>query len=262
MISLGPFALALERLFAILGILLFMAAASWIDRRQGGGSEKAAWRALLVGVLAARLGFVAQNWPAFAVDPATILYVWQGGFSPFAGLSAAAIMLVLSLWTSRARLPMALAFAASAAAAIAATSLFLAAAQRPFPPGLVLHSLDGEARPLDSYRGKPMVINLWATWCPPCRREMPMLAEEAARSPVPILLVNQGEEAAKLRAWLQGEGLTPAPVLIDRDQRLAAATGSTGLPATLFVDSKGVIREVHVGEISRAALLAGLRTLD
>jgi len=157
---------------------------------------------------------------------------------------------------------MGIAFAGSAAAALAATSLFLASAQRPLPQGLVLHSLVDEASALDDRKGKPFVINLWASWCPPCRREMPMLVEEAARSPVPILLVNQGEDAQRVRDWLQGQNLAPANVLLDRDQSAAAAIGSAGLPATLFVDSKGVIRELHVGEISRAALLAALRKLE
>lgn len=262
MISLGPLALALERLFAVLGIIVFLTAANWICRRHGKDSEKAAWRALLVGLLAARLGFAGQNWPAFAVEPLTILYVWQGGFSPLVGLTAAAITLGLSLRRTPALLPMGIAFTGSAAAALAATALFLTSAHKPLPQGLVLHSLAGEARSLDERRGKPLVINLWASWCPPCRREMPMLIEEATRLPMPILLINQGEDAERVRAWLQGQKLAPANVLLDPDQRAAAAIGSAGLPATLFIDSKGVIRELHVGEISRAALLAGMRELD
>ncbi|ABQ70078.1 MULTISPECIES: TlpA disulfide reductase family protein [Sphingomonadales] len=262
MISVGPLALALERLFAVLGIVAFMAAASWIGRRHGKDSDKAAWRALLVGLVAARAGFVGQNWSAFAVEPLSIFYVWQGGFFPLAGLAAAAISLVLSLRRSPALFPTGMAFVGSAAAALIATSLFLASSQRPLPQGLVLHSLAGEASALDDRKGKPFVINLWASWCPPCRREMPMLIEEAARSPVPILLANQGEDATKVRTWLDGQRLTSAHILLDSDQSAAAAIGSAGLPATLFVDSKGVIRELHVGEISRAALLAGLRELD
>ena len=97
MISVGPLALALERLFAVLGIMAFMAAASWIGRRHGKDSGKAAWRALLAGLIAARASFVAQNWSAFAFEPLSVLYVWQGGFSTPVGLLAAAISLVLSL---------------------------------------------------------------------------------------------------------------------------------------------------------------------
>lgn len=259
MISIGPLALALERLFAVLGIA-FMAAANWIARRHGKDSDKAAWRALLVGLVAARAGFVGQNWPAFAVEPLSIFHVWQGGFS-LAGLAIAAITLALSLRRSPALLPTGMAFVGSAAAALIATSLFLASTQ-PLPQGLVLHSLAGEASALDDRKGKPFVVNLLASWCPPCQREMPMLIEEAARSPAPILLANQGEDPEKVRAWLDMQGLGSAHVLLDRDQNVAGAINSAGLPATLFVDSKGLIRELHGGEISRAALLARLRELD
>jgi thiol-disulfide isomerase/thioredoxin len=252
----------LERLFAVLGVVAFMAAANWIGRRHGADSDKAAWRALLAGFIAARLGFVAQNWSAFAVDPLSILYLWQGGFSPLIGLAAAAIVLVASLRRSRALAPLGLAFVGCAGATLAATALFLASAQRPLPQGIVLQSLDGGTSPLDDHRGRPFVVNLWATWCPPCQREMPMMVAEAARSTVPILLVNQGEDADKVRAWLDGKRLASAHVHLDSNQSATTAIGSTGLPATLFVDSKGVIRALHVGEISRAALLAGLRDLE
>lgn len=262
MISVGPLTLALERLFAVLGIIAFMAAANRIGQNRGADSDKAAWRALIAGLVVARLGFVAQNWSAFAVERPSIFYVWQGGFSPLFGLAAAAVVLVMSLRRSRALLPLGIAFAGCAGATLAATALFLASAQRPLPPGIVLQSLDGGTSALDERRGKPFVVNLWATWCPPCQREMPMLVEEAARSAVPVLLVNQGEGAARVRAWLRDQGLTAAHVLLDRDQRAGIAIGLTGLPVTLFIDSKGVIRSTHVGEISLAALLAGLRDLE
>lgn len=61
MISIGPLALALERLIAVLGIIIFMIAASWISRRHGKDSDKAAWYALLIGLAFARVGYVVQN---------------------------------------------------------------------------------------------------------------------------------------------------------------------------------------------------------
>lgn len=262
MISIGPLALALERLIAVLGIIIFMIAASWISRRHGKDSDKAAWYALLIGLAFARVGYVVQNWSSYALDPLNILYIWQGGFSPLIGLAAAAIALVLFLRKSSALLPMGLALTGSAAAALIASSLFIISAEQPLPQGLEFQSLSGEVSALDDRKGKPFVINLWATWCPPCRREMPMMVEEAARSPVPIILANQGEDVAKVKEWLDSQRLTSADVLLDQNQSAIAAIGSAGLPATLFVDSKGIIRAQHVGEISRAALLAGIRDLE
>lgn len=262
MISVGPVALALERLFAVLGIIIFMIATGWIARKHGNKVDTAAWRALLVGLVASRMGFVTQNWPAFAREPLSVLYIWQGGFSPLAGLTVAAIFLVLSLRRSPALLPTVMAFIASATAALLATAVFLTSAQRPFPQGLIIRSLAGEARALDDRKGRPFIVNLWATWCGPCQREMPMMIEEAARSPVPILLVNQGEDAPTVQRWLSSRGLPPAHIHLDSNQVVAAASGVAGLPATLFVDGKGFIQELHVGEISRAALLGGLRNLE
>lgn len=262
MISIGPLALAIERLIAVLGILAFITAAHWLGRKHGKGCENGAWRALIVGLIAARAGFVAQNWPAYAAEPLTVLYVWQGGFSPLIGLAGAAIVLALTLRRSPAILPMGIALAGCGALAFIATTVFVTSAQRPLPPGLIVHSLTGEPHSLDEWEGKPLVINLWATWCPPCRREMPMMVEEAARSPIPILLVNQGESADQVRLWLAVQRLSPAQALLDANHGIAAATGSAGLPATLFIDSKGMIRTLHVGEISRAALLADMRELD
>lgn len=262
MISIGPIAMALERLIAVLGIAIFIAAAHWISRKHGKLCETAAWRALILGLVAARAGFVVQNWPAYAAEPATIPYVWQGGFSALTGLTAATIVLFLSLRGSRALAAMSIAFAGTAAAALMAITLFTTSAQHPLPQGLIVHSLAGEAHALDDWNGEPVVINLWATWCPPCRREMPMMVEEAQGSPMPILLVNQGESADKVRLWLEEQRLAPDHIMLDTRQTVSAATGSTGLPTTLFIDSSGVIRALHVGEISRAALLAGMRELD
>ncbi|MGE4322629.1 MAG: redoxin domain-containing protein [Sphingobium sp.] len=262
MISLGPLALAMERMIAILGIFAFLSAAGWTGRRHGKIAETAAWMALLAGVLVARLAFVVQNWPAFAAEPATILFVWQGGFAPLPGLAAAGIVLLLLLRGTPALRAMGIAFAVIAATSLAVSALLLGVAQRPLPPDIVVHSLAGDTSVLDARDGRPVVINLWATWCGPCQREMPMLVEEAGRSSVPILLVNQGEAPARVRAWLAARGLSPVHIRLDPGQRAAAAVGARGLPTTLFVDGRGMIREVHVGEISRAALLAGVRKLE
>ncbi|WP_414902646.1 prolipoprotein diacylglyceryl transferase family protein [Sphingomonas flavalba] len=96
----------MERLFAILGIVVFIAAAGRLGRRYGAICDRGAWRALLFGIVAARVGFVVRNWAAFAAEPVAIVQVWQGGFSPWAGLFAAAIALAVSLRRSPAFRPM------------------------------------------------------------------------------------------------------------------------------------------------------------
>lgn len=259
-LSLGPVVMATERLLALLLITAFLLFASWLVRRTG-SAERTGLLATAFGLLAARAGFVVANWESFRQDPWSVLAFWQGGFSLSAGVTAAVATILVLSWTKWR-------VAALQVGAIAAlTSLHLGSERlmalpaRPLPRTITLVSLDGRAVPTGSLQGKPAVINLWATWCPPCRREMPMLIEESARSPVPILLVNQGEDEKTVRDFLRSEGLANERVFLNPTGSLGASSGSPALPTTLFVDAAGQIRATHVGEISRAALAQSRRQL-
>ena len=114
-----------------------------------------------------------------------------------------------------------------------------------------------DARPVDlgSYRGRPVVLNLWATWCPPCRREMPAFEQAQAAFPkVAFVMVNQGESAQHARAFLEREGLTLTDVLLDPSSRTMQEMGTRGLPTTLFFDTQGQLVASHVGELTIASL--------
>jgi thiol-disulfide isomerase/thioredoxin len=108
------------------------------------------------------------------------------------------------------------------------------------------------------------VVNLWATWCPPCRREMPALQQAQAANPdVNIVFVNQGEESHTVAAFLDRQGLALSNVLVDPESRTGAALGHGALPTTLFFDANGQLAGTRIGELSQATLtqrLASLRT--
>ena len=260
-ITLGPVVLSGERFAIIAGVFVFMIGAGLLASRVSPRFNL--WSTVLVfgGLAAARLGHVATHWEYFGADPWRALAIWQGGFSWIWIAPVVILATILLLRTTRER---AWAIAPVLASALVWTTAHqLASATQPMaPPALTLAAMDAPPIDLSAPGDRPTVINLWATWCPPCQREMPMMVAEAARSTVPILLVNQGEDAAKVRAWLDGKHLGSTDIHLDPNKNAAAAIGSAGLPATLFVDSKGVIRVLHVGEISRAALLAGLRGLE
>lgn len=260
-LQLGPLMLATDRAIAVALLWAFVAIGGMLAHRYDARAAKAAWLALLAGIGAARIGFIASNFSAFRDDPWSTLFLWQGGFSWWLGVAAAALVIVVTLGRSRAGLAL-LATTALLATINGATTVLLASQPRPLPSGLALASLDGSSIDLDAARGQPMVINLWATWCPPCRREMPMLIDVAAGSTVPVLLANQGESAAQIRAYLKREGLPDGAIRLDPGGTLAAATGSAALPTTLFIDGAGRIRKTHSGEISRAALTAAIRDLE
>lgn len=107
-------------------------------------------------------------------------------------------------------------------------------------PDAALTSVDGKAVPLASFKGKPVLVNLWATWCAPCVAEMPTLDRAAAAlgERLTVLAVNQGDDASKVRAFLAGKPLAHArPVL---DAQMAVSLGlNANLPTTILYDAAG-----------------------
>jgi thiol-disulfide isomerase/thioredoxin len=133
----------------------------------------------------------------------------------------------------------------------------LATLQRGAPPlaAMRLETLDATPVAPQRFAGKPVVVNLWATWCPPCQREMPILAQAQQDHPdITVLMVNQGEDAQTVRAFLERKGLRFDHVLLDRTLHTMKAYGSRGLPTTLFFDANGNLVESHMGEITAARL--------
>lgn len=130
-------------------------------------------------------------------------------------------------------------------------------------PALSLPTLSEASVPLSGLaQGQPMVINLWATWCPPCVREMPVLAEAQQRYPeIRFVFVNQGEPPETIRRFLQNHGLRLEHVLLDTRGELARAVGSHGLPTTLFYNARGQQVASHMGALSQATLARGLERL-
>jgi peroxiredoxin len=136
------------------------------------------------------------------------------------------------------------------------------AAAQAYPPGrmapaLRLRALDGGRVDLAALRGRPVVVNFWATWCEPCVREFPLLAKAAAdhrgdRLAVVGVLAEDRPDAA--RAFVARNGGT-WPVGVDADRRAAAAWGVTvGLPHTFFVRPDGTLASHQLGELTPAAL--------
>ena len=256
----GPLAVAADRLIAVAALWAFVALLSYGRRWTGDETGRSALIPLAIGLVAARLGFVAENWPAFAIEPWTAAYLWQGGFSLAFGLAAAVLALLVMLRGKALALALATLMGVSAVWFVA--DRLIEPPPQPLPLSLKIERLDGRTVALDSFRGRPFVINLWATWCGPCRREMPMLAQVAAANPdVPVLLINQGEDAERISAFLREEGQASSNILRDSRGVVGQALGSSALPTTAFVSANGVVTELHIGEISRAALTAAVNDL-
>lgn len=263
-LQVGPLAFPLSPLLWFGALLL----AQWLAARLGGARSRAAgdaiWLAALVGFVVSRLAFVAGAAEAYLASPWSLLDIRDGGWSPVAGVAAALAVLA---WRG-ARQP---ALRRPLAAAALAGALFWGAAStllgvhdRPVLPAITLTALDGATADLPTLaQGQPTVINLWASWCAPCRVEMPAFAEAQRREPgVRFLFVNQGEGAATVQRFLAAQPFALDGVWLDPGSRLGPAIGSTGLPTTLFVDAQGRVVERHFGMLSAASLASRLRVLQ
>jgi len=119
---------------------------------------------------------------------------------------------------------------------------------------------DGRTRRLGDLRGKVLVVNFWATWCVPCRQEMPTLDRLARQNAdVVVLGVDLQEDGAKVREFFDRYELTTIQPLLDTDGATLRRWGVVSLPTTFFVDRDGVVRHVVLGgPMSEDAITTGI----
>ena len=116
-------------------------------------------------------------------------------------------------------------------------------------PDFSLTARDGGKVRLADLKGQVVMINFWATWCGPCRQEMPLLAQLSTKyEPLGFTLlgVNVEPDSAAAVTWLKGMPVT-FPILFDTDSTVAGSFGVEGMPSTVFVDRKGQVRYIHQG---------------
>lgn len=272
----GPFAFATSQLIFILACITVWVIGWLFSRRQRVALGDALFRIIAIGLISARIGFVIKYVDIYLASPWQVINVRDGGFLLWVGLVAGAA------WTWRewrvlakqsatvdqaprgAQLGLvgALAFG-FCVAAVGNLWLHHNISQTQLPQ-LTLTSSEGQrVQTAHAFYGQPVVINLWASWCPPCVREMPILEQAAEDWPdVHIVAVNQGESSALVNQFLQQQGLTLPLVLLDEQSQMGSLVGSQALPTTLFFNSDGSLSYTHIGEFSAATLENALRRLD
>lgn len=123
-------------------------------------------------------------------------------------------------------------------------------------PDLSLHDLKGRNVSLGDFRGSVVLVNNWATWCPPCRAEMPILQDyfdEHVELRFSILAVAAGEPPATVAAFVDQYRLT-FPVLIDPTNRSIAAFKNPSLPSSYLIDREGRVKLAWLGPVNRKTL--------
>ena len=267
-LQIGPLALPTGLVLLFLSLCVAYGVAWWLRRyRQLPDAGPLVSDLLIAGLLAARLAFVLRWHEQYFAAPWSILNIRDGGFLAPAGIAAA---LAIAAWRCRRpamaamRRPLAISVAAGALAwGVLSAGMGLAYDKPTALPAVALQAVDGTPVTLAALAGgRPMVVNLWASWCPPCRREMPVLAAaQQARADIVFVYANQREDAAAASAFLNSSGVTLRNVVLDSAAALGKAAGSSALPTTLFYDAQGRLIDTHLGELSDASLASKLQKI-
>lgn len=256
-LTLGPLVLPAELVVLVAAVVLASVSARLLRKRMQADVEPLVWRVLLVSLVAARLGFVAEFAGVYADSPWQVLNLRDGGWSAPVGWGAAwACTIALGTRHPPQRRAMWATMAMASMVALAGGLMLLRLApQEQQMPALALGTMDAREQSLANFAGRPVVINLWASWCAPCQREMPALQRAQQQYPgVHFVFANQGESREKVQRFLDLKGLTLDNVLLDTRGELARHFQQSGLPTTFFFDANGSLVDARTGELSEATI--------
>lgn len=267
-IHLGPFMLPFPLLLVLFGLLIVYAVGKILEKKQQWSVQTwrtfsdSLWTMLWVGLIAARLVFVLLNLDVYLASPIDIIKVQDKGFHLYGGVIAGVAWF---LWKNRTfKLENKVIFV-TIFTLICALSLGLSQWQKPqsFYPNMQFNNLEQQQISLKQFVGKPTVVNLWASWCPPCHREMPVLAQaQNDFKQVNFVMLNQGESVEKVQAYLSKNQFSFHNVLFDTQGELAKEMKMFGLPSTLFFNAQGQLVDRHMGELSPAMLQQYLKKIS
>lgn len=262
-LQLGPLLLPLTLLLVFASAGSTLALGKWLSKSSA-DVDKALWHAMLAGIVLARLAFVYEYRSLYLASPLTILDIRDGGWNPTFGLIGAwAYSLYRERKNPAIKRPVRWSIALGTAIFVAGTAILAIQGGRSQKlPELAFTSIDAETVHLKQFEGKPLVVNLWATWCPPCAREMPVLLDAQGRhGQVNFVFLNQGEERDHVVRWLESHRLPLRNVLLDPRRQASAAFQQKGYPTTLFFNAQGELVSSRIGELSAATLAEKLKLL-
>ncbi len=265
-VNLGPLSLPLAQLLLISAFMIALIVGAITGRKEGIPIAGTLSDIFLFSLVAARIGFVIQYFEHYQENLWGIIDIRDGGFHVIAGLLGALALTIWKLWRHpKIRRPLAIA-AASGLLTWGSVSLLVTlmeSSSRGIPEA-TFTLLDGTPVALAEVAdNKPMVVNLWASWCPPCIREMPVLEKAQQDNPdITFVFVNQGQQPETITQFMGQHKLSLQNVLTDTSASLGRTAGSQALPTTLFYDANGQQVDAHLGELSHATLAHNLSRFD
>lgn len=264
MIAIGGHAVSIDLVLFLMTIPVWCVIAVRMLGRGIAGARVLLAKTLLSGVIAARAGYVLAHYDHYRHEVWRMLDISDGGFIVFAGFIGAALATLWQGWRQRPLLhPLMTALMAGLLVWSLGLQAFWALRSDVVSlPEITLAGVDGRSVAIQDFSGQPVVVNLWATWCPPCRRELPLLREaQLADKGTVFIFAAQGEPAATVNAYLVSQGLSLRNVLLDSLGQFAIHVGKQAVPTTLFFNDKGFLVSVHVGELSAVALESYLKLI-
>lgn len=264
-IELGPLSLPIGLALVVLALITAILVGHIVSSAHRRPVESHIYGGFFVGLLGARAGFIAQQYEAYAQSPLSMVDIRDGGWSAWTGLACA---WVYTLWIM---LRQPLLKKQLVSSLVAASLVWVGGSlgldrlkgEPRFLPSITTTTLNGQPINLASFTGQPTVINVWASWCPPCRREMPVFEHAQAQYPgIRFVMLNQGEHADQVNAFLREQQLRLEHVILDSNSQISRILNIKGLPTTLFFNASGQLVDTRVGELSNATLQAKLHTLQ
>ena len=129
-----------------------------------------------------------------------------------------------------------------------------------YAPDFETEYLNGEKFKLSELKGKPIVLNFWATWCPPCRREMPLLQKLHDEGKIIVVGVNLQEDKKTINEFIEKLNIT-FPIVLDKDKSIEARYNVLLKPTTYFIDKNGIILDKKYGELTESDLKERIQKL-
>lgn len=258
-ITLGPLLISLPRLYAIACALALLVSTRYLLGLPHRRHQRWFLGLVVIWLVAARFGHVALHIESYSTAPLETLKLWKPGYQGLWGMAAG---LLWTIWSLRSRL---IAMGGAMALLIGASSLWLVLVTlAPLGsdmslkslPDITLEDIDGDPVHLPSLADDHdrVIVNLWATWCPPCLREMPLLEDADQRESVAVVVANQGEDLLPIVRYLDEQSLRFRYALRDPSQMLMSLVEAPGLPTTVLFDGDGNTLDIHVGELTQAHL--------